>query len=44
VISRRELKTTKIDKLVADVIGLIDHFGAQQAAIVGHDWVVVTGG
>jgi len=28
----------KIDKLVADVIGLIDHFGAKQAAIVGHDW------
>jgi pimeloyl-ACP methyl ester carboxylesterase len=28
----------KIDKLVADVIGLIDHFGAKRAAIVGHDW------
>ena len=28
----------KIDTLVADVIGLIDHFGAKQAAIVGHDW------
>ena len=28
----------RIDKLVADVIGLIDHFGAKQAAIVGHDW------
>lgn len=28
----------KIDKLVGDVIGLIDHFGAKQAAIVGHDW------
>lgn len=28
----------KIDKLVADVIGLVDHFGAEQAAIVGHDW------
>jgi pimeloyl-ACP methyl ester carboxylesterase len=28
----------KIDKLVADVIGLIDHFDAKQAAIVGHDW------
>ena len=28
----------KIDKLVADVIGLIDHFGAKQAAVVGHDW------
>ena len=28
----------RIDKLVGDVIGLIDHFGAQQAAVVGHDW------
>jgi pimeloyl-ACP methyl ester carboxylesterase len=28
----------KIDKLVGDVIGLIDHFGAQRAAVVGHDW------
>jgi len=28
----------RIDELVADVIGLIDHFGTKQAAIVGHDW------
>jgi len=28
----------KIDKISADVVGLIDHFGAKQAAIVGHDW------
>ncbi len=28
----------KIDRLVEDVVGLIDHFGAKQAAIVGHDW------
>ena len=28
----------KIDKVAEDVIGLIDHFGAKQAAIVGHDW------
>ena len=28
----------EVDKLIADVIGLMDHFGAQQAAIVGHDW------
>ncbi len=27
-----------IDLLVQDVIGLIDFFGAQKAAIVGHDW------
>lgn len=26
------------DVLVDDVIGLMDHFGAAQAAIVGHDW------
>lgn len=28
----------KIDRLVGDVLGLIDHFGAKQAAVVGHDW------
>ena len=28
----------RIEKIVGDVIGLIDHFGARQAAIVGHDW------
>jgi pimeloyl-ACP methyl ester carboxylesterase len=28
----------RLDVLVDDVIGLIDHFGARQAAIVGHDW------
>jgi pimeloyl-ACP methyl ester carboxylesterase len=28
----------RIDVLVEDVIGLIDHFGANQAAIVAHDW------
>ncbi|MCA1636716.1 MAG: alpha/beta fold hydrolase [Acidobacteria bacterium] len=28
----------KIDLLVDDVLGLIRHFGAQQAAIIGHDW------
>lgn len=28
----------RIDQLVADIVGLIDHFGAKQAAIVGHDW------
>jgi pimeloyl-ACP methyl ester carboxylesterase len=27
-----------IDVLVNDAIGLIDHFGADKAAIVGHDW------
>jgi pimeloyl-ACP methyl ester carboxylesterase len=27
-----------IDVLASDVIGLIDHFGAAKAAIVGHDW------
>lgn len=28
----------QIDKLIDDVIGLIGHFGREQAAIVGHDW------
>lgn len=28
----------RMEKLVSDVLGLIDHFGARQAAIVGHDW------
>lgn len=28
----------KIEKLVDDVMGLIRHFGFEQAAIVGHDW------
>ena len=34
----QQVEEYKIDKLVLDVIGLIDHFGAKQAAIVGHDW------
>lgn len=28
----------RMDVLVDDVLGLIDHFGETQAAIVGHDW------
>jgi pimeloyl-ACP methyl ester carboxylesterase len=28
----------RIDKLVADVIGLIDYFGEAKAVVVGHDW------
>jgi pimeloyl-ACP methyl ester carboxylesterase len=28
----------KLDLLVDDVLGLIRHFGRQQAAIIGHDW------
>lgn len=28
----------RMEKLVGDVLGLIDHFGAREAAIVGHDW------
>ena len=28
----------KIDRVVGDVIGLMDHFAVRQAAIVGHDW------
>lgn len=28
----------RVDVIAGDVIGLIDHFGASRAAIVGHDW------
>jgi pimeloyl-ACP methyl ester carboxylesterase len=28
----------RVDVIVHDIIGLIDHFGAQKAAVVGHDW------
>jgi len=28
----------RIDVLVRDVVGLIDHFGARKASIVAHDW------
>ena len=28
----------KIDKVVDDVIGLIHHFGQNEAAVIGHDW------
>lgn len=27
-----------IDRLVGDVTGLIEHFGREQAAVIGHDW------
>ena len=27
-----------IDKLVGDIVGLIDHFGREKAAVIGHDW------
>jgi len=28
----------RMEKLVGDIVGLIDHFGAREAAVVGHDW------
>ncbi len=28
----------RMEKLVGDVVGLMDHFGAREAGIVGHDW------
>jgi pimeloyl-ACP methyl ester carboxylesterase len=28
----------RVDVIVGDVIGLIDHFGASRAAVIGHDW------
>lgn len=27
-----------IDKLVGDIVGLIHHFGRENAAVIGHDW------
>ncbi len=32
------VKEYAIEKLVDDVIGLIHHFGHEQAAVIGHDW------
>lgn len=32
-----------IDRLVADVVGLIDAAGAERATVVGHDWGAVVG-
>jgi pimeloyl-ACP methyl ester carboxylesterase len=31
----------RMEKLVGDVLGLMDHFGAREAAVVGHDWGAV---
>lgn len=28
----------RMEKLVGDVLGLMDYFGAREAAVVGHDW------
>ncbi len=28
----------RMDALVGDVVGLIDNFGAKEAAVIGHDW------
>jgi pimeloyl-ACP methyl ester carboxylesterase len=28
----------RMEKLVGDVLGLMEHFGARDAAVVGHDW------
>ncbi|MFN2454593.1 MAG: alpha/beta fold hydrolase [Pyrinomonadaceae bacterium] len=28
----------RIEMLASDVVGLMDHFGARKAAVVGHDW------
>jgi epoxide hydrolase 4 len=33
-----QVKDYRVELLVDDVIGLIRHFGAEKAAIVGHDW------
>ncbi|MFC3419524.1 alpha/beta fold hydrolase [Salinicoccus hispanicus] len=31
-------KAYRIDKLEQDIVGLIDHYGYESAAVVGHDW------
>ncbi len=39
-LSDRPLNTEDyaIEHLVGDIVGLIEHFGVEQAAVVGHDW------
>ena len=32
------VRNYRLDLLVEDVVGLIDHLGAERAAVVGHDW------
>ena len=34
----RDVEKYEIDELVTDVTGLMDHFGVEKAAVVGHDW------
>jgi epoxide hydrolase 4 len=34
----RNIADYKINKIVDDVTGLIDHFGRKKAAVIGHDW------
>ncbi len=34
----RGIAAYRIDSLIGDVLGLIEHTGAQRAAIIGHDW------
>lgn len=34
----REIDAYGTDNLVADLCGLLDHFGKEQAVLVGHDW------
>lgn len=32
------VESYRLDRLVADVVGLIDHADAERASVVGHDW------
>ena len=34
----RAIEAYDMESLIGDVIGLIDHFGEQQAILIGHDW------
>ncbi|HEX7952131.1 MAG TPA: alpha/beta hydrolase [Burkholderiales bacterium] len=33
-----ELEAYDMEHMIGDVLGLIDHFGQQQAILIGHDW------
>lgn len=34
----KDIRAYSLDNLSRDITGLMDHFGYQQAAVVGHDW------
>ncbi len=34
----RGVNAYRMDELVKDVVGIIDHFGREKAVVIGHDW------